>query len=547
MTKSENFVFSLKNKFIVLFLLIFPFAIYFINPIFTSNPIGDWDVWMYYGYIRHLFQYSHYEIWPANEYIGTRITYFLPGHIVQEIFGADQYKLIFNIGICYSIIILSLYYIVARYTPAWTAFSISILLATDLYFLRSIGWDYVDKGVLAYEMLTLVCLTAAHNRHRRAILIIGAGFFATSMIFVHVASAIVFPVFFVYYAFVVQRAQSYHDWVTHFVQILLFGTIGAVGAQLLFGTLTILLDGGDFFFFITQLGVIQSNISGWNAKLSDLAAHGYWITVPLAAFVGAAISLTSRGFRINASRFEVFWLWAVLVLYGVMFAGEITGKLWLFSRDGMHSTILAPYSMIAFGIMIYRQPSRGMTALTLTVFSAALLLRLFMGGGAGLSQYISIPMLVLGLAIGLMLAVSFIMSSVWVSAISIVVIGLLSSFNPAHFADDQDVRIAHAEINQVSNGRLPSIFYSREDPEVLFIWSVLSSFTDRALFTSRETYPTLRDGLSKGDIVVIASSGDVSQEDARAALLKYASASHTVADFEEHGVRFYVFEVLEVK
>jgi len=184
-----------------------------------------------------------------------------------------------------------------------------------------------------------------------------------------------------------------------------------------------------------------------------------------------------------------------------------------------------------------------MIALTLAVFGGAFLVRVGIGSGAGLSRYLALPMPVLGILMGLVLATSFVVSDRRVSIVAIVLIGLLSAFNPGHFADDRAVRAAHAQIDDVSNGRLPNIFYDRADPKLLFIWSVLSSFTDRALFASRETYPVLREGLASGDIVVIASSGAVSEADARAALLKYVREVRTAATFHEDGVWFYTFEV----
>jgi len=415
-------------KEIVLFgvvLISIPFFLSTINSIFLNNVDGDWDNWMYYGYIKHLFRFSDSEIWDANRYIGTRIAYFLPGHLIYAIFGDNYYRLAFNIGLCGTAIILSFYYIARAYMPLRVAVAASVLLATDFYFLRSIGWDYVDKGVLAYEMLTLACLTAARFQRRQYLMIAAAGFFAASMLFVHLASVIVFPLLFIYYGFVVQNARSLRDWLRHFITILVFGTVGAVLAQVVYGTLMVTLHGGDFFFLAAQIGIVQSNISGWNAALPELLAHGYWITVPLAALVGAALSLAAKPFRATTSRFEAFWLWAVFVLFGVLFAGEVTGKLWLLSRDGMHSTILVPFSMLVFGILLYRRPFRGMIALTLAVFGGAFLVRVGIGSGAGLSRYLALPMPVLGILMGLVLATSFVVSDRRVSIAVLVALGEL--------------------------------------------------------------------------------------------------------------------------
>lgn len=544
--ESNNNIYQVYNFGFIL--LIIPYVLLFLAPGFVSNPLGDWDVWMYYGYIRHLFQFSDNYIWPANAYIGTRITYFLPGHIIYLLSGDNYYKIFFNIGLCYTTIILCFYYVLRRYFPLRIAVSISALLATDLYFLRSIGWDYVDKAVLSYLMLTLACLTAARTESRRHLMIVAAGFFAASMIFVHVASAIVFPLLFVYSGFVVQNAQSVRDWWRHLLQVVIYGTIGALLAQILFGTLLVLLRGGDFFFILKQIGIIQSQLFVWNAPLSALIQSGYWITVPLAALVGTLAGLLAKRFQVNSSRFEIFWLWAVLLLYGVIFAGEATGKLWLLSRDGMHSLILAPFSMIVFGILLFRCEFRGMVALTLAVFGVAFVLRLNIDGGAGLSRWLSFSMPALGIFMGLLLAASYIVSNARMTIVVMLLIGVISAFNPGKFADAravQAVQAAHGRIAELSNGKLPSIFYNRSDPQLHFIWSVLASFTDRALFTSRETFPVLRDGLTKEDIVVIMGSSGMSEDNARAALLKHVRSVRLATTFQMNEVSTYVFEVLE--
>ena len=526
-------------------LSLIPTTLYVVNPIWMNNPPGDWDVWMYYGYIRHLFQYYHDGIWPANAYIGTRLAYYLPAHLFYLAAGDQGYRIWFNLLFCCPIIILSFFYVMRSNLDLRVATASSVILATDLYFLRSMGWDYVDKGVLTYEMAVLACLTAATGSRRRCCLMtVVAGFFGASMMFVHLASAIVFPVVFAYSGFVVHNCRSLRSWLNHFLRVVICGSIGAVVAQILFGSLLYFAGGGEFFFILKQIMVVKSNITGWNANLSTLIREGRWIVVPLAALVASAAIVATKRYRVSFTDFEAFCLWSVVALYTFIFAGEVTGRLWLLSRDGMHSTVLTPFSMMTYGILLFRRPFRGMVVATLVAFAASFIVRTCIADGAGLSKYMTMSVPTLGVVIGCVLAINFAVARASMTIVSLALVAFLGAFNWVKFSNDHVERGTHDRIYSFSKQRIPRILFSQNDRSLSFIWGVLASFTDRALYVSRNTFPAYNVELMAGDVVAIMKS-DLSETDR--ADIAAISARYKLAQIDQFDINDVTVETFEVQ
>lgn len=523
-----------------------PFLLALANPIWLNNTPGDWDVWIYYGYFNHLYQFSDHYIWPGNAYIGTRIPYILPGFLVHRLFGDDLYRYVLNIGIIYNAIVFSYYYVLRRFLSLDAAAAVTVLVATNFFLLRSIGWDYVDRAVTAYAALTFALLTLAGNTRRPWAALVGTGFTATSMIFVHVASVLLFPIFFLFSAFVIQRASTLEHWRQHFLRLLLFCGIGTVLAHFFFGLLTVLLHGGDFFFILKQIGVVKQNMGTWNYPLAVLEARGYWITCHLAVFLAATVVLLARGLgllKATLTRFEAFWLWTLALGNGTLLFCEYKQYLWLLSRDGMHSTIFIPLSMIGYGVLLFRQKSPFTFGLAAITGLVSVLLLLGIQNGLGLSAFVSIPMPIIGAAEGAVLILSFIWQRRAVTAAALIALATLNSFNSWRFTDDRETRVAHARITRETSGRLPKIFYARNDPQLSPIWSILASFTDRALVPSGEKYPTLPNDLKQGDAVVILSSSESDADATRLNLLRFVRGAQPVDSFRAGDVWVHVFNV----
>ncbi len=527
-------------------LLALPFLLASANPLWLNNSPDDWDVWMYYGYFNHLFQFSNHNIWPENAYIGTRIPYILPGYIVHALFGEENYKYIFGICVIYPSIAFSYFYILRKYLPLEAAAATTVLIALNFYLLRSIGWDYVDRGEAAYEALTFALLTLAGSARRPWIATIGAGFAAASMVFVHLATGLLFPVFLLYSGFVVRRAGSFRAWTAHTGHLLLFGSLGAALAQLVFGSLLVLLHGGDFFFILRQVQVVPTNFGAWNEPLPFLMTQGYWITLHLAAFIGAGLALIAGRLRpelASRTRFETFWLCVITIGFAVLFCGEVSHRLFFFSRVGLYATMFIPFSMIGFGILLFRTPSPGLFAVTAAVATGSVLLRLGIQDGDGLSAFLKIPVPVLGIAIGGLLALAFVRRRPAVTLAALVMLGLLDGFNSWHFTEDRTVRVAHARIASEIGGNLPTVFYNRDDPQLPTIHGILASFTDRALYPARDTYPVGRADLRRGDSVVVLSSREDSMDGAQSTLLRLVGQAAPIDSFRAGDIWVHVFTV----
>ena len=528
-----------------------PFLVALINPVWLSNGLLFWDVWFYYGYFTHLYQFTSHPIWPASAYIGTRIPYILPGFIFHRIFGDEIARYIFNLFIVSGTILFSCLYVLRNFMPLSIAATTTAFIALDLFFLRSMGWDYVDKGIIAYECLTLVMLTLAGTRRRSELYLVGAGFMATSMIFTHLGSIILFPIFLFYSTFVMNQTNSASQFWRRFTYVVFFGAIGAIFCQIIYGSLTVFLHGGDFFFLWRQIRVVKSNLqtTQWNAPLPDLLAYGYWITNHLAAFAASSIVLLSVWWRREnqpRTRFELFCLWTASVGYGMLFLGETTRHLFFFSAIGMYASMFIPITFFCFGILIFKNtfPTRRMFIFAILAGIGSLTVRFGIGDGLGLYSKLNIPMVVLGLTAGCLLAATYLIRRRRISIAGIAGLAILNCFVPwPYFSSDIAIRDAHAFIARAIDTRLPTIFFDKNDPHLSEIDAVMGSFTERAIFASQNTYPQTKTGFKSGDAVVVLSSTETSADRVQAALLRSVHEASLVGSNRIGDLWIYIFSV----
>lgn len=533
-------------------LIAIPLVIAAINPIWLMNRAGDIDVWMYYGYFRHLYQFADQFVWPANAYIGTRIPYILPGYITHRIAGDALHHYVFNIAILYSTIALSFFYMLRKHLTLDVAAATVALILTNYFLLRSIGWDYVDKCVLAYEALTFAMLAWAPDARRPWVAMVAAGFFAASMLFVHIASAILFPIFLMYSGYVAQNLSTARQWREHVLRLALFGAAGAALAQILWGGLTVALHGGPFFFIMRQVNFVAPNLNvAWNYPTAVLIERGYWIIYHLAACIASLVAivmvLTGR-VRVNFNRFEWFVLWTATLFNGFLLVAEATKFMWLLSRDGVHSTIFIPITMMAYGVLLFRRASPALVFVVILAGVASVATLINIGQGTGLQAYLKVNMPTLAVAQAVVLVAAFLVRRTAVTAVAILIIGVLNAFATWHFQDDTATKQAHDRIaKNIVDSRVPKFFYDKLSGTqyVYPVWSLMGAFTDRTLWPSEEKYPLIEKDLNQGDIIVVASGTESNPNAVREVVMKRVKAADILDSFKSGGIWLHVLNVTQ--
>lgn len=506
-------------------LLLLPFILATINSCWLINK-NDIDVWFYYGYFHHFLDYwNTFSPSEGQTYYGTRIPYTALGHLVYSLFDAQAARYVLNLFVFYPIAVFSLFYVVRVHTSRGVAFVISAMLATDLFFIRTVGSDYVDNGVLIYQFITFVLLTKAIFSENPNIFIMISGFFATCMVFVHLLSVVFLPVFFAYYLFFSIERKKNRNLFTC-LYILIYGLLGAAVCLVAWGLLFVYESGGSFLFFLPQIKIFFSErTSSYVLPVGKLFHQGYWLVIHMATLIAAVLSFVWLCIKKpSLDRYTLFWICTYPAFYALLATIKLEGLWFLASRDGLYATFFFPVTYMTLGVLIFRNGHLGMRVATILVvlFLCSVAIRLHMDNGAGIQTWISIPMVVLAAFVGLIGFSSFMLSAKRqrTSAIAACLVGFTTVAIPWKFDGNSSVFAAHDIIEHKAQGRLPKFFWpvqAADAPIDVDFASIVASFTERTWWQVGWSFPDCVQmygrSVQPGDLIVILSRTRLGSKD----------------------------------
>ena len=169
--KRINAVFRKYFNTIVIFF--YPLILVLINSnwIFTPASLSP-DPWFYFAYFRYFNDYA--LSFPSNaHYFVERLTWDVPGYYINKIFQPELANYIIHL-LVYYVAVFSLYGILKVLFNRRSALISALLMGSYPWFLRAVGWDYVD-GVGIAQLLLLFYLLALSIRstHWKLILFLG--------------------------------------------------------------------------------------------------------------------------------------------------------------------------------------------------------------------------------------------------------------------------------------------------------------------------------------------------------------------------------------
>ncbi len=470
----------------LVFFALCPIAVFFANPDVFGNRVGDIDTWFYYGHFTRLGEYRNVEALIGNNYYQTRLPYLIPGYVIFSVFSEPWAKFILGY-VSYAVTTASFYYLVSANFDRQKAALVTALFATDVFFVRGYGWNYVDIGVIAYFTMGMAAMTwAARNENGRLAKMALAGFAFACMLFVHFGAVILAVPALAYLWYLMPQARS-----TRGLIFLIGGLVlGAATAQLVFGVLNKAIWGSRFFFLLEQLAVgrieLQTNPS-WESPFA-LLKNGPWVTVHFGVWLAtvAALVMAAIG-RIRFELREVVWLLSVVLLYAALFAVDAAGWSNFTMREGLRMTffLTATYFCVPFllGTISSRAAVRGVILLSPIALAANVWI---------LPNEHLIDGRILAIAIALALGVGTYFHRTAVTTATLVIVIAARFFVSWPFAQNETIYQAHALIRSLSGEELPRFIMSDKDPLYGSILAcIVSAFTERAWWLHGMKYPEL--------------------------------------------------------
>lgn len=489
-------------------LALLPLVIGAIDPIVLGNRLADVDTWFYFGHFLSLGQFAHVDAFYANNYYQTRLPYMVPGYVIFHIFPLALAKIAFALCM-YATIAGGLLYTLKSQIGRRAAVLTVALMAADIYFVRTVGWNYVDNGVLAYQAAAFAALTAAGNKKRHEIFWIAvAAFFTTSMVFIHIGTAVIAPST-VAYGWI--RVRPDKRSLREGFAILTAIVAGILACQCLYGVLNWLIWGGKFFFILKQFSAGQNELNHMDQwqPTQLLFTYGGWLGIHLAAWLASLAALSAAALRrIKLNPFEILCYGSVVILYALLFLLDNEKLTYFLSRQGLYTSFFFLLTYMAIGCLLSRGQELSFPSMLVVCgcFVLSLLIRLWFDGSdvPGLPQ---VPVWAAAIVFGFLLAAgSVARSSVWKTAI-LCAAALPTIFFWWKFEPTQDVYKIVAQLREMSQGDIPRLWLDRNDPMYLHsLTSVSASFTERGWWLHGDDFPVPPLDSLTGDRVFIANS-----------------------------------------
>lgn len=479
-----------------------------INPSFGQNLPGDIDTWFYFGLAK--------EFWHLNgpdfplDYYETRLPYIIPAALAFSI-PSDRLGSWILSYLVYCASALSLLYVLRSNVPRPAAFLATILMVSDIYLMRTMGWQYVDGGVLAYGSLTFAALTAAamtRYRHGFAAL---SGFLFLSMLIVHLGS-VPLALAVAGYAFVRLSANRIRE--QEYLVLALSFCSGALACQVIYGLLNSLLFRAGFLFEIQQVaaGVTAYSVPEYFTPLDELFTDGRWLTVHMAMWVASGIMLIAWLTRAySPTKFQLYCMSTVFVLYLILFILDYFKLSIFLARDGLYVSFYFFLSYLFVGSMIPKSIEHLSAAIVGGVFLLALALRFYFG--EAVADYLPpTPVWAVAIALGAIIAVATLTKKAVVQVLlALIAVAILLPVRPVFWHEDA-IYTARDAISRINGADLPYFAFSSTDPiYVPVLIGLVGSFTPRAWWLACRSFPDCPQHLSEKRMIVVSSNADPSQ------------------------------------
>ena len=488
----------------VVVVALLPLAIFALRPDVLNNRVGDIDTWFYFGHFTSFPDYRSFDI-VFNNYYQTRLPYLIPGAAIFQLFTLSWAKLIFAYLFA-AVAIGSLIFTLRTHLARPAALLTAVLMISDVFFVRTIGWNYVDNGIVAYYALTIATLTAAaQSPARRAAWVCVAAFCFTSMVFIHLGSAVLGLPALGYAALVLEVEKV---GMKRLLQLCLAAALGVAASQCLFGILNMVLWHSDFFFIKTQFLAGSVELAAkpeWRAT-SDVLRDGDWLSVHLAVWITSAVALVAAALRlIQLTRFQLYCFVSVTLTYGLLYLLDANRLSVFLSRDGLYASFGFILTYMTIGGLVANLGRRAAVAIGMC-FVLSLVIRLLLPNGVMVPS-VPLPAWLLGVTMSAGLVSAFFARNSAIKTIVLCLSALPTLLVNTMFGSAAPIYQLHDAIRQAAGEQLPVILTDKN--ELLYsniVAPIIATFTEKAWWAHGPQFPTLPNEAWRNQKIFVISS-----------------------------------------
>jgi hypothetical protein len=317
-------------------------------PLLLLAIDSDWifsgphrDAWIYYGY----FENAVYLLRQFPEpYYSSRLAVILPGFALHHLLPPLWANLALHLAL-YWAAVLSFYLVAKRMFGARVALLAGLALGCHPYFLREIGWNYVDGFGIAYFLVALLLVTLAAESPSWRPLLLAAGAMATGIVSTNLLYAVYLPLLAGHFVVLNRQQERRIALLTGAV----WAGLGAAGLFLAFGSLTLAL-GQRFFFLHSSVSFVAGTVgtpSIFSHAISRWLPDAVWLVFPAVVVLGSVVLLVRAW--LDPSRRNPLLLWSqvpIVYLVLVMLFLQLAGRPAL--QHFYYPSLLIPVAFLAF-------------------------------------------------------------------------------------------------------------------------------------------------------------------------------------------------------
>jgi hypothetical protein len=193
-------------------ILALPILLVILNSNWIFSPVTNFlpDAWFYTAFFRYFDSYA--PVFPSNTYYFVeRITWNVPGYFAYKIFSPLYANYVIHLTVCY-IALFSLYGTLTLLFNRCTAILSTLLMGGYPWFLRAVGWDYVDGVGIALMLLLIYVLTLSISSQHWKLLAFSAGIIHATLLVTNLFWIGLTPGWFVYYLFISHPIAKEKAW-----------------------------------------------------------------------------------------------------------------------------------------------------------------------------------------------------------------------------------------------------------------------------------------------------------------------------------------------
>ena len=351
----EKYLKDFNDKYLDLVILFFfPLVQVFINSNWIFNPVkalpsGRFqDTWFYNGNFFYFFDYAIEGI-TSTHYFVERLPSNIPGYYLYHLLSPLKANYILHLGYYY-IAIFSTYFILRSLLNRRSALMASLAMGSYPWFLRAVGWDYVDGVGIAYYCLSMALMVAASKQRHWRPLLFGAGIAVACLIFTNLfwfPFVLILVLFYITLNYLFEKRN-----------LLLSGLFFGGGG------LTITAFLGTFFYFATGRFLffeqsIKSAIRiSKDSTLTPLiegmygSMEPYWLLLPILFLITICFLLASRKVNLNSITYaiQIILLIQFCLSFGLLIFWHVFFHPYL--RIFLYMSYLIPSTFLLFGALI---------------------------------------------------------------------------------------------------------------------------------------------------------------------------------------------------